>query len=407
MKLDAIKLHKIEQNRFNNVTPIKNSTISESQDLEIPAKQAVYASHLGFKGGKQLSALMNDYKWFVSHDKLPAIESFLKIDAPAENMESLIRHILTDEGAGYEFIDSIIAHPRKIKHYAQGLKAKLPENTDVLNIFSFGNPYKTAHERYIATRVRNASSVSELLKIRPDWDEKVLLEKHRELYNNDDFELGVVPESIGRENYQDIVTYLRNFADIGFKTKKSISDLNLNGQIFQFENFIDGKSDKNVFKITTPSGDVFILKMANPEARGLNKPFALGTLAMIDTYLTRNNCRNSAPIRYYHHDSNTALYDYIEHNTADSKLKQLHEFVINMPDFADLGLRQNDTVGANNYFKLEENQKAMQHTYDFQYGVDHNELVSVDNDHVTYEQLLCPVDYVFNKSLPCEMQMFF
>lgn len=407
MKLDSIKLQKIEQNRFNNVTSIKNSTNPESQELEMPAKQAVYASHLGFKGGKQLSALMNDYKWFISHDKLPAIESFLKIEAPAENMESLIRHILTDESTSYDFIDSIVSHPRKIKYYAQDLKTKLPQNTDVLNIFSFGNPYKTAHEKYILTRIRNASSVSELLKIRPDWDERVLLEKHRELYHNDDFELGIVPDSIGRDNYQTIVGYLRNFADIGFKTKKTISDLNINGQIFKFENFVDGKSDKNVFKITTPNGESFILKMAVPDARGLNKPFALGTLAMIDTYLARNNCRNSAPIRYYHHDSNTVLYDFIEHNTVDSKLNLLHEFVINMPDFADLGLRQNDTVGANNYFKLEKNQKAMQHTYDFQYGVDHNELISVDNDHVTYDQPLCPVDYNFNKPLPCEMQMFF
>ena len=183
--------------------------------------------------------------------------------------------------------------------------------------------------------------------------------------------------------------------------------MNINGRVYSFENFIDGKSDKNVFKVTTPSGEAFIIKMAQPEQRGLNKPFALGTLAMIDTYLARNNCRNSAPIRYYHHASNTAVYDFIEHNTADSKLNQLNEFIINMPDFADLGLRHNDTVGANNYFKLEKNQKAMQHTYDFQYGVDHNELVSVDNDHVTYDQPLCIVDYNFNKPLPCEMQMFF
>ena len=226
-------------------------------------------------------------------------------------------------------------------------------------------------------------------------------------YHNDDFELGIIPGCIGRDNYRTIVNYLRNFVDIGFKTKKDIADLNLNGQVYKFENFIDGKSDKNVFKITAPNGEAFILKMAAPESRGLNKPFALGTLAMIDTYLTRNNCRNSAPIRYYHHDSNTALYDFIEHNTADSKLNQLSEFIVNMPDFADLGLRQNDTVGANNYFKLEKNQKAMQNTYDFLYGVEHNELISVDNDHVTFEQPLSPRDYNYNKQLPCEMQMFF
>lgn len=406
MKLDAVRLHKIEQNQLRNVDSIKNNQVSEPTNNPV-ANQKVYASHLGFRGGKQLSAVVNDYKWFIAHDKIPAVESFIKIDAPAETMESLMRHILGDEAASYEFIDSIVSQPRKIKHFAAALREKLPQNTDMFNIFSYANPYRSAYNNYIAARVQNASSVSELLTIRPDWDENVLLSKHRELYHNDDFELGIIPDCIGRDNYHTIVGYLRNFVDVGFKTKKDISDLNLNGQIYKFENFIDGKSDKNVFKITAPNGESFILKMANPESRGLNKPFAIGTLAMIDTYLARNNCRNSAPIRYYHHDSNTVLYDFIEHNTADSKLNQLHEFVVNMPDFADLGLRHNDTVGANNYFKLEKNQRAMQHTYDFLYGVDHNELVSVDNDHVTFDQPLSPIDYNYNKPLPCEMQMFF
>ncbi len=399
-----------------NILNIQNFTPKQydaSRNMSTPQsyiedkEQKVYAAHLGFKGGKQLSALINDYKWFIAHDKMSAVNSFLNIDAPKESMESLIRHILTDKTESYNFIDSIVSQPRQIKHVANAIKEKLPQTTDILSIFSYDNPYRKAYENYIATRVQNASSVSELLKIRPDWDEKVLIEKHQELYHNDDFELGFVPDSIGKDNYHIIVDYLRSFVDIGFKTKKEISDLNVNGQIFSFENFVDGKSDKNVFKITTPSRESFIIKMAAQEARGLNSPFALGTLAMIDTYLTRNNCRNSAPIRYYHHSSNTAVYDFIEHNKADSKLNHLNEFVINMPDFADLGLSQNDTVGANNYFKLEENQKAMQNTYDFKYGVDHNELISVDNDHVTYSQLLSPVDYKFNKSLPCAMQMFF
>lgn len=402
MKVDAVKIQNFVSKQYSGTRNITNVQVENEQK-----EQKVYASHLGFRGGKQLSALMNDYKWFIAHDKMPAIDAFLKIDAPVESLESLLRHILSDNKESFNFIDSIVAQPRQIKHVAQALREKMPKSSDIFNYFTQGNLYRLAHENYITTRVQNASSVSELLKIRPDWNERVLLEKHRELYHNDDFELGFVPDSIGKDNYHIIINYLRSFADVGFKTKKNISDLNINGRVYSFENFIDGKSDKNVFKVTTPSGEAFIIKMAQPEQRGLNKPFALGTLAMIDTYLARNNCRNSAPIRYYHHASNTAVYDFIEHNTADSKLNQLNEFIINMPDFADLGLRHNDTVGANNYFKLEKNQKAMQHTYDFQYGVDHNELVSVDNDHVTYDQPLCIVDYNYNKPLPCEMQMFF
>lgn len=406
--MKIFNINNIQQNQFNNKSNIsKADIVSEPELLSELKSQKVYASHLGFRSSKQASVLMNDYKWFMSHDKLPAVESFLKIDASAEKMENLFRDILSDESKSYELIDSIVSQPRKIKHYAELLRKKLPQNTDVFNIFSYKNPYAEAYKNYITTRVQNASSISELLTIRPDWDEKVLLDKHREIYNNDNFELGFVPDSIGKDNYHSIVGYLRNYADIGFKTKKAISDLYINGKNFQFENFIDGKSDKNVFKITAPNGEAFILKMASPNEKSLSKPFSLGALAMIDTYLARNNCRNSAHIRYYDHNSNTAIYNFIEHNKVDLKISRLDEFIEHMPDFADLGLRQNDTVGTNNYFKLEENQKSMQHTYDFQYGIDHNELISVDNDHVTYNQPLCPVDYNFNKPLPCAMQMFF
>lgn len=406
MNLDAIKLNKLNKNQVL-LSQVSKHQNKETQNFSEVEQQQVYASHLSFKGGKSITALLDEYKWGIRHDKLPAALSFIKLDAPPESIDKLLRHILKDNDLSFEFIDSFSTQPRQIKHVVKALREKLTETSDVLNIFASDSPYKKAYANYLDIRVQNAKSVSELLAIRPDWDEQVLIQKHKELYHNNDFELGVVPNSIGTDNYKIIVDYLRSYMDIGFKTKKNISDLNINGQVFKFENFIDGKSDKNVFKITTPSGDSFILKMGKPEERGLNKPFAIGTLAMIDTYLTKNNCRNSAPIRYYHHNSNTALYEFIEHNTADTKFTTSNAFTQNMPDFADLGLTQNDTVGSNNYFKLEANQKAMQGTYDFQYGVDHKEFISVDNDHVTYNQLLCPVDYKYNKPLPCEMQMFF
>ena len=77
-----------------------------------------------------------------------------------------------------------------------------------------------------------------------------------------------------------------------------------------------------------------------------------------------------------------------------------------MPDFADLGLRHSDTVGNNNYFKLNNVQKVMKKTFDFEYGVEHKELISVDNDHVTYNQLLSPMVDKYHKYLPSGMQMF-
>lgn len=406
MKLEPIQYNKLDQNQAQIPCKLKFQN-DEIQNYTENAKQKVYASHLSFKSGKPIPVLLGKYKWFIRHDKLPAIESLIKLDAPVECINEFFRYILNDKDLSFEFIDSFSSQPRQMKHFITSLKNKLPKDSDLLNVYMYDNPYRKAYSNYLETRVQNAKSVTELLAIRPDWNEQILIQKHKDLYHNDNFELGIVPNCIGADNYIMIVDYLRSYMDTGFKTKKNISDLNINGQIFKFENFIDGKSDKNVFKITTSSSESFILKMGRPEERGMNKPFSIGTLAMIDTYLTKNNCRNSAPIRYYNHNTNTALYEFIEHNSADVKLSTSSEFTKNMPDFADLGLTQNDTVGHNNYFKLEENQKAMKNTYDFQYGVEHKEFVSVDNDHVTFNQLLCPVDYKYNKPLPCEMQMFF
>lgn len=406
MKISAIKQYNAEpQEKITNSLNTPTTTSSYiSQDKPI---QKVYASNLGFRGNTQLCNLKNEYKRLINQDKVPAIESFLGLDSSSETMETLIKQILANEESSYEFIDSIITQPRKIKHYYKALQEKLPKTTDVFHFFMPDNLYKKAYANYLQNRINNASSISELLTLRPDWDETFLLNKHREIYHNDNFELGRVPIDIGAENYQGIIGYLRNYTDIGFKIKKNIPDLDINGRKFRFENFIDGKSDKNVFKITIENGKNYIIKIGNIENKALNQPFAIGALAMIDTYLTKNNCRNSAPIRYYDHNSNSVIYDFIEHNTTDVQFTTLKEFIEHMPDFTDLGLTQNDTVGSNNYFKLKENQSAMTSTYDFQYGIDHKEVISIDNDHVTYHQTLCPTDYHYNKPLPCAMQMFF
>ena len=79
-----------------------------------------------------------------------------------------------------------------------------------------------------------------------------------------------------------------------------------------------------------------------------------------------------------------------------------------MPDFKDLGLSQSDTVGANNYFALGHNQECMRNSYDVEYGINNGEYVSVDNDHVTYSQILSPMINKYFKHLPQSVgAMFF
>lgn len=406
MKINVINNYSLTHNNRETsfhktaANPVCNNSRNE-------AHQKVFSSHLGFRGGIPLTSLVNDYKWFINNDKLPAINSFLKIEAPKESLNQLLKYILSNNDTSYEFIDSLVNQPRNISQIYRQLNEKLPFDADILDMYSPNSLYLKAYEKYMDERYKNASSVSELLKIRPDWREDVLLNKHRDLYHNNDFELGFVPDSIGAENFNQLAEHLRKYCTIGFKVQKEIPDLNINGKCFKFKQYIDGKSDKNVFRIDTPDGEKFVIKMASPSQNGLNLAAGLGTLSLVDTYLTQNKCRNAAPLRYYNKNNNIAIYDHINHSTVEQIRTSISDLSAKMPDFKNLGLEINDTIGANNYFKLEPSQKAMESAYDFNYGILHDEVVSVDNDHSTYSQILFPIIDKYHKYLPNEMHMFF
>ena len=324
----------------------------------------------------------------------------LKIKTDKESYEGLIRRILSDDSCSYHLIDNVVKHPRGVKHYIRNLEAKLPASSDILLTFTPDNIYRQAYSKYIQSRLDNATSISELLQIRPDWKGDVLLKKHREIYNNDNFELGFIPSEIGENNFTRIVDYLRPYMEIGYKTSKSIPVLNVDGQCFRFHFFSDGRTDKNVFGVETDCGKKFVIKMVDPSKKSLDNAFALGTLCKIDTYLTRNACRNSAPLRYYNHNMNASIYDFIEHKNVTYKPSD-YDIHRNIPDFVDLGMRYNDTVGANNLFLLDDSQHILKDMNDWSYGVRNSEWISVDNDHVVFENRLQPKLPEYHKHLPC------
>lgn len=405
MKICSINTAEINLHK-NNHHSTKKLIVAQNYNID-NNKQKVYASNLNFKASNSApQALINEYRGLIYNEKIPPIEAFLKLNAPKETLEKMFNYIIANDETSWSFINSIVSLPRLNKNYRDALVEKLPENSSALNFYDSNNAYTNAYKKYIERRYKNAQSVSELLKIRPDWSEEALLKKHQELYYNNEFELGSIPESIGKDNYYSIIDHLRKHFDYGFKVSSSIEDLTLYGQTYKFKKFIDGKSDKNVFLIETPSSEKYVIKLGDCANSGLNKPFAIGTCAIIDTYLTQNNCRNSAPIRYYNHDTNSAIYDFVEHKHT-SKIYQLTDFTHNMPDFEDLGLKHNDMVGNNNYFLLDTEQKAMKNTYDFEYGVEHGEYISVDNDHVNYTQPLNPKIQGYHIYLPNAMQMCF
>lgn len=401
-------------NAINNIGVINNNytneilgKVSKKDYNNNNLKQIYYSDMLSFRGGVPLTKLVNEYKWFVNNDKIPAINAFLKINAPKESLEALARYILNDDILSTDFFNSITNQLRSNKIFYKELTQKVPDCSEILNTSHPLSPYNIAYNKYLDKRYSEATSVCELLQIRPDWKGEALLNKHQELMHNNSFEMGKVPNSIGEENFETLINYLRSHSQFGFKMYKDIPDLQINGKTFKIESFVDGKSDKNVFTVSANSGKKYIIKIAKPEDRSLDDAFALGTLAKIDTYLTRNNCRNSAHIRYYNHDLNVAIYDFVNH----VKVPKTHDVSVagkKIPDFVDLGMTQNDSVGNNNYFKLDDTQTSLKNSYDFEYGIIHDELVSVDNDHATYMNILAPKINKYHKDLPNAMGgMFF
>ena len=79
-----------------------------------------------------------------------------------------------------------------------------------------------------------------------------------------------------------------------------------------------------------------------------------------------------------------------------------------MPDFKALGLDYNDSVGYKNVFKLNENSIDTHRYMDgFNEALNKNEWISVDNDHVTYNNCLQPSVNGYHRTLPNAMGMFF
>lgn len=390
------------------LTPFKAKTnIQGAKLISEPVTAPTDCFVPSFKGNN-FSKLYEEYNWYIRHDHVPAIKSFLKMTLPQEEMEKFLTHILGTKDRGYELIDSIVSMPRESINIQNALGEKIGKNSKILMPFLPDNPYNIAYTKYIEEKF-NSSCLVDLLKIRPDWSEQVLLRKYQSKFGDTNLKLGNIPKHISKEHLEKIMPYIKSKADIGVKRRKQIDDLVIDGKTYKFLYYTEGKSSKNVFRVTIPSvGKTYIIKMDLPEKRSMDEPFALGTLAKIDSYLTLNGSRNSAPLCYYDHQNNFSIYKYVEHSHVDEPTNNLNIIKKHLPDFKALGLDYNDTVGYKNFFKLEEN-SVDTHKYMTGYNeaVHNNEWISVDNDHVTFNNRLQPSVNGYHKTLPNAMGMFF
>lgn len=351
---------------------------------------------------KTIPKLYEEYNWYINHDRIPAIKSFLKIKETPDVMNKFFNEILNTKDRSIELLDSFIYEPRKANSIIDAIQEKIG-NKQIP--FIFDSTYKNAYYNYIDNKFKNEKCLISLLKIRPDWRGEKLIEKYKSLHGNEDVEIGNIPKELPTEHLNQITEYLRNEMQFGYKMKKKISPLEIGNRKYEFTYFTEGRSDKNVFGIFTPEGKKFVLKMRDPNTRSFDTPFALGTLAKIDFYLTTHRCRNSAPLCYYNHKNNFSIYKYIEHIPINEETNNLSLISKHLNDFRELGLSYNDTVGYKNFFKLDTNSMdGITSTEGFKDGLSNNEWISVDNDHVTYSNRLQPMMNEYNTPLPNAMQ---
>ena len=380
----------------NNANPIQTNN------------KPVRANQLASKGfnftGRGINQLYEEYNWFINHDGEKPINAFLKIKEDPETMDAFLTAILSAEDRSYQFIDSIVRSGKELLNISTALPEKIGPNSQNLMTYSPTCPYRQAYQRYITTRFDNAHTIDEILRIRPDWSEEALMGKYERLKGNSNFKIGKIPNEFPKSDntYSQIIEHLRPNMQSGYKQKQEIPDLTIGNRTYKFQSFTEGKSDKNVFSVDVPEGKRFIIKMGNPKDRGLNKPFGLGTLALIDTYLTTNRSKNSAPLRFYDHINNVSIYSFVEHCPVPHQnySNDLNEINNKLGDFKKLGLTYNDTVGNNNYFQLEDVHKGIIDGEEIQNGIHNREWISVDNDHVTFNSKLHPLINGLNKSLP-------
>ena len=395
-------------NSINNINTVKKAVKAASEQQNNCTGLASYPANyytMSFKG-INLNKMYEEYNWYINHDHVAPIISFLKMKAPKEVMDEFLTHILSTNDRSYELIDSIVSKPRCASKIADMLREKVGENSKNVMTFLYDSPYNMAYTRYIEQKYKNARNVIDLLKIRPDWSEEVLVKKQQETRNGEHY-IGQLPKHIPQKHLDIMIPYLKKEMEYGTKHRKQINDLVIDGKTYQFLYYTEGRSSKNVFRVHIPSVmKTYVIKMDSPDKRSLDAPLSLGTLAKIDAYLTLNRSRNSAPLCYYNHDENFSIYKYISHTHVDELTNDLSRIKNHLPDFKALGLDYNDTVGYKNFFLLDEHSIDTHDKMEgFKEALNKREWISVDNDHVTYNNRLQPSVSGYHKSLPNAMQV--
>lgn len=182
--------------RINNqtygLTYALNTKSNQSKEIKtynnkfvsVPSESIIASKGLNFRS-KNLNQLYDEYNWYINHDHTPAIDAFLKIDDDKDSMDGFLGAILNTDDRSYQFIDSVVRQPRNTSKITKELSEKVGACSQNIIPFIPTSPYRKAYDKYLETKYENSHTLSELLRVRPDWKGDKLIEKHRNLKGND------------------------------------------------------------------------------------------------------------------------------------------------------------------------------------------------------------------------------
>lgn len=298
----------------------------------------------------------------------------------------------------YDFIKELTNNPRDSLKKQDDIRALLPQN----DIYKWKQDvYLNAYSSFTEKFFNEANSIDELIKHRPDWTGNKLRNKFQSLHPGEVFKFGKIPtDFIDKETFNQLLKQIYETVNKQaykvFSKEYEFNAININGNEFKVKPLTGGASSKIPLLVTTPSQKKYVLKI-NPDkypdhVDPIDVADSIILQAIIDYYLTLNNCQNAAKMYYYEKHFNVAVYEYVEKDLDQSQVQGAEKisgnFVRKMKDLKALGITFNDTIGDNNVL------------------VNKGNLVVVDSGHCTFEEFLKPVIWGYHKDLPNNIQSF-
>ena len=352
----------------------KNCAAKSNNNSQVPINN-YYKLPVTFRGYTPISSelkLMQDFK----EQNLGYIDFIENTNATPQEVSGFLNNAMNNDYTRKSFFDEITNKPAKSGEIVKTLVKKLGGKIGFLRWYLGKDGYVRNYERYLKDRYRNATSISELIKIQPNWGYWALERKQCDLngYHTEEeqnikmrkqeanFTFGELPSGFDdKYTFSSLVKRIEieGWIDYGRKFNAYVY-----GDTFQVEHLPGGDlSAKNIYKITV-KGKNYILKTDrfHPENNVIEstggydkRSLKEGRLlkgdsvyldACIDYYLQQHGSSKNAALLYYDFNSNASLYEYVDANEikgveslglidqleANSKFKEINKLGIYLND---------------------------------------------------------------------------